>query len=266
MRVDANKNYSFEHDQYLFKYIDLHKLIYFLNSANLFFSPLSYFDDPLEGISEKVLFDKHQAENNQDSNLNQERRNNKVLQDDEKKEHYRNYLQRVQRRLFASCWFLGIRESLAMWESYSNNDSVALRFNPSVLCTRMIERFEQIDEKDFTTMAHGKVEYFKLSPFDPNDVGLKKAGHRFSGFIKDLSYKHEEEFRFLLMQAGTDNQYQFYEFSPGSLDELDFNIIAHPYMEDWKFKNIFNILKMKRIEGKLVKSEIPTRRQIFENY
>jgi hypothetical protein len=261
MQVEANKDYSFDEDQYLFKYIDLHKLIYFLNSENLFFSPLSYFDDPLEGISERVLFDKHISEHSDDTKENQK---NKVLQDDDKTEHYRTYLERVQQRLFASCWFLGIRESLAMWESYSNDDSVALRFRPHDLCNIMISRFSTIVEKDFTVMVHGKVEYFKLAPFDPNDVSLKNSGHKYTGFLKDLSYKHEEEFRFLLMQAHQKKQYCYFEFSPGTLKELNFDIIAHPYMEEWKFRNIFNILKNTGLENKLVKSEIPTRRQIFE--
>ncbi len=81
MRVEANKDYSFDEDQYLFKYIDLHKLIYFLNSEKLFFSPLSCFDDPLEGISKKILLE---------SNINEERagkaeenEKNKIFQDDE---------------------------------------------------------------------------------------------------------------------------------------------------------------------------------------
>ncbi len=110
MRVEVNKDYSFDEDQYLFKYIDLHKLIYFLNSEKLFFSPLSYFNDPLEGISEKILFDKHLSEH---AGNTQENEKNKIFQDDEKNEYYRDYLERVQQRLFASCWFLGIRESLA---------------------------------------------------------------------------------------------------------------------------------------------------------
>lgn len=261
MRVEVNKDYAFDEDQYLFKYIDLHKLIYFLNSRNLFFSPLSYFDDPLEGISEKILFDKHVSEQTDDTKENQK---NKILQDDEKKEHYRDYLEKVQERLFASCWFLGIRESLAMWESYSNNDSVALRFKPTDLCDMMISRFLAIDEKDFTVMVHGKVEYYKLAPFDASDISLKNSGHKYTGFIKDLSYKHEEELRFLLMQARQNKHYEFYEFSPGSFKELNFNIIAHPYMEDWKFRNIFNILKNNGLENNLVRSEIPTRRQIFK--
>jgi len=260
MRVEANKDYTFDEDQYLFKYLDIHKLIYFLNSENLFFSPLSYFDDPLEGISEKVLFDKNESTSREDP----QDEPNKVLQDDEKKEGYRDFLEKVQQRLFASCWFLGDRESLAMWETYSTSDSVALRFKPNLLCDLMIKRFTETQEEDFNVMVHGKVEYFKLSPFDANDTDLKNCSHKFTGFLKDLSYKHEEEFRFLLIQHNQKKHYEFYEFSPGSLKDLDFTIITHPYMEDWKFKNIYNILKNNGLEDKLVKSAILTRKQIFD--
>jgi hypothetical protein len=150
-----------------------------------------------------------------------------------------------------------------MWESYSNNDSVALRFKAPILCNQMIQRFKEIDEKNFEVMAHGKVEYFKLSPLDADDQSLN-CHHQFSGFLKDLSYKHEEEFRFLLIANNQEEHYKFYEFALGSLKDLDFAIITHPYMENWKFRNISQILKNQGLEDKLVKSAIPTRKQIFD--
>jgi hypothetical protein len=262
MRVEVNKDYSFDEDQYLFKYIDIHKLIYLLYSENLFFSPLSYFDDPLEGISQEALNSNH-ANIIQQCNDNDDNQHNKILQDDEKAVSYNSYLEKVQKQLFASCWFLGTRESLAMWENYSNNDSVALRFKPDYLCNHMISNFTNLEDPNFDLMAHGKVEYFKLSPLDPNDETLKNSHHKFPGFIKDLSYKHEEEFRFLLMQQHMKKQYSFFEFSPGPLKELDFDIITHPYMEDWKFKNIQTILSNLKLANKLQKSAIPIKRQKF---
>ena len=87
--MEVNKEYSFDDDQYLFKYIDIHKLIYFLYSENLFFSPLSYFDDPLEGISRKVLVDNHANNFCVNANSSEEKPHNKVLQDDEKQQHTR---------------------------------------------------------------------------------------------------------------------------------------------------------------------------------
>ena len=253
MKVEINKPYTFDDDQYLFKYIDLHRLVYFLNTEKLFFSPLSYFDDPLEGITEDMLYQTRLTDDGQN-----------IEGEGGDKHAYRNHLENVQRKLFASCWFLGTRESLAMWETYSNKDSVALRFKPQYLCDLMIEQFSEINMPDFKAMVHGKVDYFKLSPFDPNDETLKNCGHKFSGFLKDLSYKHEEEFRFLLMQNRETNDHEFYEVSPGSLNDLEFNIITHPYMEDWKHNNINQFLKIKQLDDRLMKSEIPTRLQVFE--
>lgn len=257
--MEANKKYSFEGDQYLFKYLDLHKLIYFLNTENLFFSPLSYFDDPLEGISEQFLYENAKVNADRNSKSSADPSEHKEF-----KSNYRQYLNRVQRILFASCWFLGIRESLAMWENYSNNDSVALRFNPDSLCRLMIEKFSSLRGDDFSVMCHGKVEYFKISPFNPDDNELRNCGHKFKGFIKDLSYKHEEEFRFLLMQKENEKQYEYFEVNLGSLKNLDFIIITHPYMEDWKFNNIYTILKNNGLQDKLTQSVIPTRRQVFD--
>jgi hypothetical protein len=256
MRVEKNKDYQFDADQYLYKYMDLHRLIYFLHTGKLFFSPLSYFDDPLEGISENLLYNKLHTDDEPERSDTEKR---------QRKNHfYKEYLEKVQQTLFASCWFLGTRESLAMWEAYSNNDSVAIRFDPEHLCEVMISNFKKIDDSDFELMVHGKVEYFKLSPFDPNDETLKNGGHKFNGFIKDLSYKHEEEFRFLLMQTKETRHCRFYEFTPGKLSDIDFTVISHPYMEDWKYNNISNILSQHSLEDRLVKSEIPTRHTVLE--
>lgn len=151
-----------------------------------------------------------------------------------------------------------------MWDTYSNKDSVALKFKPSDLCKSIIECCKNTDFEDFNTMIHGMVEYYKISPFDPNDDSLRNCGHRFKGFLKDLSYKHEEEFRFLLIQNDNDKTYDFFELSLKNLKKLDFCIVTHPYMEPWKHNNIYNVLKTKGLEHKLKKSEVPTRSQVFD--
>lgn len=234
--------------------MDLHRLIYFVTTGKLFFSPLAYFDDPLEGISEDVLFG--EEENDQTRNS---------TDDGEQTPFYTPHLEKIQRTLFASCWFLGARESLAMWETYSNSDSIALRFPPQHLCDVVANNFAALDEPDFEVMVHGKVEYFKLSPFDPSDEAIKNCQHKYSGFLKDISYKHEEEFRFLLMRSYETDGTGFFEFCPGPLREMDFTVITHPNMEHWKFKNICNILKNIGLDERLVKSQIPTRKQMMDS-
>jgi hypothetical protein len=269
MQIDINKDYRFQDDQFLWRYMDLHRLIYFLNSENIFFSPLNSFFDPLEGITQKHLKDKQYVEA---LDRKSETKDGLPLKTKEKleeekvelKEQFKSKLEEIQKTYFASCWFLGVRESLAMWDAYSNKDSVAIKFNPQDLCTCIIDSCEKLDNPDFDLMVHGKVEYFKISPFDPNDEGLRNCGHKYKGFLKDLSYKHEEEFRFLVMQNNNDKTYNFFELSLKNLKDLNFSIVTHPQMEPWKYANIATILKSKGLEHMLTKSEIPTRREVFD--
>lgn len=269
MQIEINKTYSFDDDQFLWRYMDLHRLIYFLNSENIFFSPLNTFFDPLEGITEKTLHDKEfiDAINAKETESNGLPKKNKEKLDEEKsqiKERFKSHLEEVQKSYFASCWYSGVRESLAMWDTYSNKDSVAIKFDPEELSQKIIEACAGTDNEDFDLMVHGKVEYFKISPYDTNDNGIKNCGHRFKGFLKDLSYKHEEEFRFLVKQITNDKTFAFFEITLKNLENMNFSIITHPYMEPWKYNNIYNILKAKGLENKLLKSEIPTRREVFD--
>jgi hypothetical protein len=269
MRVEINKEYEFTDEQFLWRYMDLHRLIYFLNSENLFFSPLNSFFDPLEGITEKHLHDKEfldtlEKKGEQEEGLRDKSEQELNEEKEEIKEKFKSHLEEIQKTYFASCWYLGVRESLAMWNTYSNKDSVAIKFNPKELCSSIIESSKRLDNKEFNLMVHGKVEYFKISPFDSNDAGLKNARHRFKGFLKDLSYKHEEEFRFLAVQDNSRNTYSFFELSLPNIHDLDFCILTHPNMEPWKHNNICHILKTRGLEKKLMKSEIPTRRAVFE--
>ena len=269
MKISINKDYSFDKGQFLWKYMDLHRLIYFLNSKNIFFSPLSNFFDPLEGITEGHLQDKLFVESIDRKNaeadglpLKSKEKLNEEKQ--EVKERFKSDLEEIQKRYFASCWYLGIRESLAMWDTYSNKDSVALKFDPEELCKCIINSCAEIDNEDFDLMVHGKVEYFQISPFDDADGSLRNCGHRFKGFIKDMSYKHEEEFRFLVKQKDDCKTYDFFELVVKNLKQIDFQVLTHPYMETWKYSNIYNILKSQGLEKNLTKSQIPTRRQVFD--
>ncbi len=108
------------------------------------------------------------------------------------------------------------------------------------------------------------VEYFKISPFDKTDESIKNGGHRFTGFVKDVSYKHEEEFRFLVKQNHEHRTYDFFELALENLKKMNFQVVTHPYMEPWKYSNISNILTAQGLHNILIKSQIPTRRQVFD--
>src|SRR3954469_6873273 len=109
MRIEINKEYNFRDDQFLWRYMDLHRLIYFLNSENIFFSPLNTFFDPLEGITEKTLHDKEyidaiDSKESEAEGLPKKHQEKLVEEKQEIKERFKSNLEEVQKSYFASCW------------------------------------------------------------------------------------------------------------------------------------------------------------------
>ena len=234
MQTRKNKKFDLDKDDQLWRYIDLHQLLYFLNTETIFFAPLSSFEDPLEGFSKINL----KAED----------------QPAEKKFDHRD-LREQQQLMYASCWFLGDSESMAMWETHSNPDSVALRFNARLLIDLILRNAEQLQSDDFTELTYGKVDYVKL--FQLNNVELEKYNHEFIGFLKDKSYKHEEEFRFIITpSSGLNKEFRGFDLPAGSLREIDFQIITHPRMESWKHENLQAVLRNFSLENKLRRSQV----------
>jgi hypothetical protein len=235
MEVKKNRDYVLREKDCLWRYIDLHQLLYFLNTETIFFAPLSSFEDPLEGISERYL--------------NQARLRSLAAGDQVNS----NKLKHAQELVYASCWFLGDTESMAMWETHSNPDSVAIEFNANYLVKLMAEKARKFQSDHFPVFSHGKVNYIQLSPVDERQ--LKDHGEQMAGFLKDKSYRHEEEFRFLVFKR-TDHEFFGFGLPVGSLEELDFRIIAHPRMLDWKKQNLEKVLKNFCLQDKLKKSTI----------
>lgn len=234
MQVKINKRYTFKGSDCLWRYIDIHQLLYFINTESIFFAPLSAFDDPLEGISEKYL--RHERQYPIDGyKLNSK-------------------LEKLQRYIYASCWFLGDTESMAMWQTHSNPDSVAIEFRAKDLVRLILSKSRAFASRDFPILFHGKVEYLKLSPVDSKT--FKRTRQQTIGFLKDKSYKHEEEFRFIALQSNKRKTFRGFDLPVGSLRKLDFHIFTHPEMELWKHDNLAKVLKNFSLHGKLKKSGI----------
>jgi hypothetical protein len=239
MRIKLNRPYRFERTDRLWRYIDLHQLLYFINTESIFFAPLSSFDDPLEGISEKHL----------------QRGSFNAI----KQASLRNGLFRLQQHVYASCWFLGDTESMAMWETHSNPDSVALEFKANHLVKLVLTEAKKLKSGKFPALFHGKVDYIKISQVDRRN--LRKANQQVIGFFKDKSYKHEEEFRFIVTQSKNERRtFRGFDLPLGSLREVDFNIITHPEMETWKHDNLKTVLGNFVLQEKLLRSAIIKRK------
>ncbi len=105
-------------------------------------------------------------------------------------------------------------------------------------------------------MYFGSVRYLKLQPFSFSE----KFNKKFNGLKKDLSYSYENEFRFVVVaDSSHENNPNSFKLEIQGLRQLDFKIIVSPYISDWQFEVIKNVLKFYNLEERLEKSVIQVR-------
>lgn len=251
MEVTSRLKENLPADAMLTRYVDIHSFLYFITQNKLRFARLDTFEDLNEGFSvytaEAVKDVTRQSRSikelsDKDAML---QRIARLKQDHGKLEmEYRQH----QENLFACCWYMGGKESVAMWNLYSNSDSVAIRFNARQL-VEIICGITAKDDPHFSRMQYGAVEYVDLSALE------HVADNNCMGFLKDNSFSHEQEFRFMAEKTSGEETLE-YELCLGNLREVDFSIISHPKMEEWKIRNILNVLSCYDLADKFQPSEL----------
>ncbi len=253
--------------KYLWKYIDLHKLLDFLYTGELHFTRLDSFKDPIEGVRTSLLRQremmKGMSTDMKDYNpalpLNQRRKlvNAKKVAD----VTFRDEVILAQKTQFVNCWFLGNRESMAMWEIYSGPHSVALKIELKPLLDAIIEKASAfIAEHGRRLFLLGdKVTYLPLNPFVRQQ---KLVTIKYAGMKKDESFEHEKEYRLLISALPEwvieeDKKCFRYKLDHA---KLDITIICHPLMEDWQFNNIKTLVAKLNLNFKIQKSDIELRK------
>lgn len=215
----------------LWKYLDLHKFVSLVTKKSLFFTRLDSLNDPMEGIKTKFL--REHADLNKSINF-----------DCSKIENW-------QSQNYVSCWFTSDRESMAMWNLYSNADSVVIKVSFDLLKKEINNSFQKFVETENNLTIRGKsVMYHKLNPFD-SSLPLQKF--EFSALKKDVAYAYENEYRFLINVSSRIDNKEFYEI-PLDIDLLKLEVITHPKMEQWKFENIKELVRLAKIDVKVEKS------------
>ncbi|HQT24751.1 MAG: hypothetical protein B7X86_15655 [Sphingobacteriales bacterium 17-39-43] len=247
--------------QYVWKYLDLHRFIYLLTEEKLFFTRLDKFEDPIEGVPTKLL-----RRNNKYSNIPLEvsdfvdttpiSEREKLINEKKLNDYLlKSETEENQQRQYVNCWFAGNRESMAMWNIYSNPDSVAIKANFTILkegLTTSLQKFILKHGRRLSIIGD-KITYLPLNPFDTN---LEKQHINFSGLKKDESFGYENEYRFLISTIkNLDRKEPFYAV-PVDINSLGLTIVTHPSMEEWKFKNIKNLIALTNKSITLEKSPI----------
>lgn len=249
---------------YLWRYIDIHKLINFLTTKSISFSRMDLFSDNLEGASfnliENQMYLDKSADPIHDFNLNLPNpiRNKRQGILDKEKEKMKSY----QMQTYVSCWYVSSRESTAMWDLYSNSGSVAMRIKPEALIKSILNGidYKQKNNLKATKFVYGNVRYKDIIGFNPIFQFLSKFKEgkenkitvRHRALRKDVSYQHEKEYRFFFE---TQNNSEKVMSIP--LDNIGaIEIVFHPKMQIWQKENVNNLLNKFNIAINTRESEI----------
>lgn len=253
MNIERNKDLQSLSSYSLWKYLDLFKLFHLIETATLYFTRLDRFDDPLEGLTvdglrNRYLLDALPDEDERNPNISSEYHNLSKEYFLQRKSDS-DKIEKVTHR-FASCWFLGKYESIAMWNLYSNKDSVAIQFDAQKLIEIIEQAARDFSENVWEKLVIGTVDYISI-----DDI----TKHRYLGFRKLKHYEYENELRFVaILNQGETKEYL--ELPLDKLNSYDFKIITHPAMEKWKVNILKKLLTKFQLENKFADSKIILRR------
>lgn len=164
----------------VWKYQSFEKTISMFDSGLLFFSRVDKLNDDLEGkFPLNNLINLHNEHPLDPIEERIDAENILKLQ-----EWYRN-------NTHVNSWYIGDKESLAMWKLYSNNTGVVLKSSIKKIKSAYQDRFK---------IHYGKIQYLDFNDYD-DETGINRifpaSDIERLFFIKDFSFKHENEFRLI---------------------------------------------------------------------
>jgi hypothetical protein len=222
-------------NNYLWGYFDFHKFLSLVIEESIFFSRMDKMEDVNEGISLNQLLLKYGAD------VERMKAKNNIANS----KRTEMPLETRQKKYFISCWLIHHRESVAMWNAYSDENGIALKFKASDLITTISENTKNTNENEkIKTLYHGSIAYKDF--FNPDDRMNWKDEVHIIGFQKDLSFEHEMEYRFLIKQDTHNfkgDEIPFVKMKIEKFKKLKFDLIFHPKMEPWKKENIKSVIK-----------------------
>jgi len=260
---------------YLWRYMDIHKFLYFIFNKSLYFTRLDKFEDSKEGITINHLFyqslkkkiDNHPMFDNIRTHMSVDTLGGEMNIIDAE-------LERIQKSNFANCWVIGENssESVAMWNLYSKPNSLAIKIKYSEFKKLLTEK--GLHCYDSTRKVFGSpINYIDFQ--NPDFANIKDFD---SVFTKDISFKHENEFRIIVKEKEREIppinykpnfhrkkieklHNEHWNYSGVELDFFDFSdfnleIIHHPKSQDWAKKNIEEIIKISKIKFKINESTL----------
>lgn len=220
-------------ENFLFKFLPVSRLESFLTNGEIWFSRADQFGDKMECV--------------------------RIADIAQKKLDYSKIEER-KKTFLISCWHLANKESLAFWDTYSddpsNRKNIALRFQRETLIRSFNEHFHRNNKFYFKTKwVHGKVQYRNM--INENSNSLNKSKIKYPAFRKEKAFSYENEYRFTIEKINEhlDKGFGYYI---GESTRLSFDILINPLLK----KEDFFTLKNKVIElgfGTNIKDSILTK-------
>jgi hypothetical protein len=209
MKLEHYNDYlTIEKDAIAWRYMNFSKIYELLSKNQIFFARLDSFNDPLEGMPLQYKLQIHLK------NISKTEREDDPLKqlmaiNPSRFKLTKSQIDAWQQGVFASCWYLtentdlnviqkfnNHHESLAMWGLFGDTYSFLLKIEFSSLLKLISESLEDFSDPEISEAMYGKIEYLTL--YADSQRNFPKTPHR--SLIKDLSYRHENELRFMLMR------------------------------------------------------------------
>ena len=244
--------------EYLWQYLDLHEFLYFLLEQKLFFKRLDKLSDPNEGVPYKYLIALHGTKS--PGGENWEKYREKLWND---------LVPQYQKGQFVNCWYLGNRESVAMWNLYSGPSGFEINIVANQLINHVKKKVLEVENSIYEKMLYGLVDYRNLNPFDLNEYyqNIQSYEGEETGVKKDKSYDHEREFRFWAVLPHGINKMEeppeYFQLDISPVEEISFQIIHHPEMKPWQVKNLRKLLAIQNLETRLKVPDTEIRKICF---
>ncbi|MBK7432891.1 MAG: hypothetical protein IPI66_02660 [Chitinophagaceae bacterium] len=209
-----------------FKFIPFHRLEDFLSQGKVWFSRADKFGDKMEcvriGDLTKIPLNYKSIENR-------------------------------KRMILISCWHLADKESLAFWDTYSDNlenrKNIAIKFKRETLLNSFNEYFHRNDTFYYQTeWLHGKVQYKNL--INAKSDVLNQCRIKYPPFRKEKAFSYENEYRFVIQKVDEHSQDGFGYFI-GEPANLSFEILINPLLNKTEFADLKNRIIKLGFESKI---------------
>lgn len=218
-------------DKYLFKFLSLKHLNDFLKTGSIWFSRADVFGDKMECVRIAEL--------------------KKAKPDFEA-------IEKRKERFLISCWHRANKESLALWDTYSDTKKKrrigAIRFNRQELTSIICNAKARNDTFFYKTKwIHGKVLYKNL--INASEESLTKNVLKHPSFRKESAFEYENEYRFVIELIQQTSKEGF-AYNIGEPIMLPFHILINPLLNKGEYLRLKQIIINKGFSAKLEDSTL----------